>query len=95
MCMTDWTKAASGIGKYDAQKVGGGRCLNCPLDPVCDGGCKSNNYMICGDMHEVTEMFCIWKRSITDSAYRIAKTLGDEGNELFVRTFNRWKGLRL
>jgi len=46
-------------------------------------------------MHEVPEMFCIWKRSITDSAYRIAKTLGDEGNELFIRTFNRWKGLRL
>ena len=91
----DESRVRALIGKYDAQKVGGDRCLNCPLDAVCDGGCKSNNYMICGDMHEVPEMFCIWKRSITDSAYRIAKTLGDDGNELFIRTFNRWKGLRL
>lgn len=83
------------IEQYDAQKVGNEKCESCPLDRICNGGCKSNNYMICGDMHKVPEMYCRWQRGITDSAYRIATTLGAENNEAFINVFNRGKGLRV
>ena len=90
----DKSRVMALIERYDAQKVGGEKCKSCPLDPICYGGCKSNNYMICGDMHEVPEMYCYWQRSITDSAYRISVALGNEQNEFFIKTFDRWKGIR-
>ena len=75
------------VDSYDPQKVGGEKCRSCPIDWICDGGCAPNNYQINGDLHEVPEMYCTWTRLMTDSAYRIAFTLGAEKNELFQATF--------
>lgn len=72
---------------YDAQKVGNEHCKTCGLDWICDGGCAPNNYQINGDVHKVPEMYCVWWRLISDSAYRIANALGSEGNSLFQDTF--------
>lgn len=75
------------VDSYDEQKVGNEMCAGCPMDEFCNGGCAPNNYMINGDEHRVPEMYCIWKRAITDSAYRIACTLGRENNETFLSDF--------
>ena len=76
------------VDAYDPQKVGGDRCRSCPIDAICDGGCAPNNYQINGDVHKVPEMYCIWTRLITDSAYRIASALGADKNKLFEKTFS-------
>lgn len=90
----DENKIRNLVDNYNPLMVRNEQCKNCPLDNICNGGCVSNNYMICGDVHQVPDSFCYWTRSITDSAYRITQKLGSENNQLFIRTFNRWKGMR-
>lgn len=75
------------VDSYDPTKVGNEMCKDCPLDGLCNGGCAPNNYQISGDVHKVPEMYCIWKRAVTDSAYRIMQTLYTEGNEKFKQSF--------
>ena len=75
------------IEMYNPQKVGTQECRNCSLDSICNGGCKSNNYQINGDLHIVPDMYCFWERVCADSAYRIADTLGKEENTAFIRIF--------
>ena len=75
------------IDPYNPGKVGGDKCTTCPIDWVCNGGCKPNNYQIFGDMHKVPELFCYWEQTIVESAYRIARRLGMEKNEAFRLVF--------
>lgn len=75
------------IKPYEPEKVGGDKCTDCPVDWVCNGGCKPNNYQIFGDIHEVPDLFCYWERTIVQSAYRIAQCLGSEQNEAFRLAF--------
>ena len=78
------------IALYDKDKLGNSHCEACPLDGVCDGGCTPTNAMVTGNVNEVPETFCLWRRAITDSAYRVAHVLGTENNELFRTEFLRW-----
>lgn len=87
----DESKVRNLINNYNSMVIGNEQCKECPLDNICNGGCISNNYMICGDINIVPSSFCYWTRSITDSAYRITQILGNEDNELFMNTFNRWR----
>lgn len=90
----DESKVRNLVDNYNPLMVRNNQCKSCPLDNICNGGCVSNNYMICGDVHIIPDSFCYWTRSITDSAYRIAQILGNANNQLFIRTFNRWKGAK-
>lgn len=76
--------------RIDRKKVGSSQCASCGLDRICDGGCAPNNYQINGDEHIVPEMFCVWHRMVTDSAYRLCHRLKD--NELFRADFARCAG---
>lgn len=78
------------IAKYDQYAIGNERCATCPLDKICAGGCTSTNEMVTGDPNCVPETFCVWRREITDSAYRVANILGDEKNQLFKTDFEWW-----
>lgn len=78
------------IGKYDKNKIGNEKCKDCPLDSICVGGCTSTNEMVTGDPNIVPETYCLWERGITDSAYKVAKVLGEEENILFRSLFQRW-----
>ena len=72
--------------RYDRNKVGNEMCSSCGLDKICDGGCAPNNYQINGDEHKVPEMYCIWWRTVMDSAYRLCGAL--ESNEMFKKMFS-------
>lgn len=72
--------------RYDRNKVGNKMCSSCGLDKICDGGCAPNNYQINGDEHKVPEMYCIWWRTVMDSAYRLCGVL--ENNEMFKKMFS-------
>lgn len=76
--------------RYDRLKVGNEMCQSCGLDKICDGGCAPNNYQINGDEHKVPAMYCVWWRTVMDSAYRLCYALAD--NELFQDTFHRCAG---
>ena len=73
------------VSMYNPMKLGGEKCETCPLDRVCNGGCKPNNYHLFGDMHMVPDTFCSWMQCVTDSAYRTACALGD--NERFIEAY--------
>lgn len=83
----DESRVQNLIGMYDLQKVGTLECRDCSLDNICNGGCKSNNYQINGDLHIVPDMYCFWARACADSAYRVANVLGKEENPGFIRAF--------
>ena len=78
------------IAMYDKDVLGNSHCKSCPLDGICDGGCTPTNVMVTGNVNEVPETFCLWRRAITDSAYRVAQILGAEENTLFRTEFLRW-----
>lgn len=69
------------VDAYNPQKSGGSACASCGLDAICDGGCIPNNYQINGDFHVTPEMYCIWKRMVTDMGHRMLHAL--EGNAPF------------
>lgn len=76
--------------RFDLRRVGSSQCVSCGLDSICDGGCAPNNYQINGDEHLVPEMFCVWHRMGTDSAFRLCRRLRD--NELFQAEFAKCAG---
>ena len=77
------------IDSYQPEKVEGMNCSQCPIDWVCNGGCKPNNYQICGEIHRVPDMYCFWEQTIVMSAYKIACRLGEDRNTLFRSIFLR------
>ena len=76
--------------RFDRKAVGNKLCEECGIDSICDGGCAPNNYQINGDEHIVPEMYCIWQRTVMDSAYRLSHKLN--GNELFRAEFAKCAG---
>lgn len=76
--------------RFDREAVGNSMCKGCGLDSICDGGCAPNNYQINGDEHIVPEMYCVWQRTVADSAYRLCHRLKD--NEAFREAFARCAG---
>lgn len=76
--------------RFDREKVGNGMCASCGLDPICDGGCAPNNYQINVDEHIVPGMYCIWQRTVADSAFRLCHKLKD--NDRFRSEFARCAG---
>lgn len=76
------------IESYDPKKLRGDDCGGCLYDRICDGGCVANNYMACGSVASSPEMFCFWRRLLLDEAIKVARTLGGENNEAFIR---HWK----
>lgn len=81
----DYDRILNLANRHDKKKVGNSMCSSCGLDKICDGGCAPNNYQINGDENKVPETYCIWWRTIMDSAYRICQSLED--NELFQNIF--------
>lgn len=77
------------LDQYDPQKVSGTDCSKCPIDWVCNGGCKPNNYQINANIHKVPRLYCFWEQEVVMSAYRIACRLGAEKNESFRSVFQR------
>ena len=59
------------------------KCKTCLLQPICDGGCVANNYLINGDLASMPDMLCVWYQILLDEAIYIMNTLGEEENELF------------
>ena len=76
------------IDLYSADKIKGSNCDMCPINLVCNGGCKPNNYQITGDMCKVPDMYCFWMQSVVLSAYRIACKLGELKNLAFKNDFS-------
>lgn len=72
---------------YRPEKVGNELCATCPIDKICNGGCVSNNYVMCGDVHVVSKGWCFWRKSIISAADAVMRKLADEGNELFMQDF--------
>ena len=72
---------------YVPEKVGNEHCATCPIDKICNGGCVSNNYIMCGDVHKVSEGWCFWRQSIISAADAIMRKLADEDNALFLEEF--------
>lgn len=58
-------------------------CEECLLNPICDGGCVANNYLITGFIYKTPEMHCWWQQFLLNEAIYIMQTLGNEENELF------------
>ncbi len=75
------------IAGYNPENVGNAYCPDCPIDKICNGGCVSNNYILCGDVHIVPESWCFWRKSIISAANQVIQILGMEENELFLRDF--------
>lgn len=76
------------VDNYDPEKVGNSHCTSCPIDKICNGGCVSNNYIMCGDVHMVPESWCFWRRAIISAANEVLQVLGGEENPLFGRDFS-------
>lgn len=75
------------MDNYDPLKVGNEKCATCPIDAICNGGCVSNNYVLCGDVHKVHPSWCFWRQSIITMAEQVIQTLGKEANPLFLEDF--------
>ena len=83
----DATRVEALIAGYTPEKVGNELCATCPIDKICNGGCVSNNYVMCGDVHVVPKGWCFWRKSIISAADAVMRKLADEGNELFLHDF--------
>lgn len=91
----DIAKVEALLGTYNSNIVGNKQCSSCPLNNICNGGCASNNWSVCGDVNAVPELFCFWTRTLADSAYRVCQVLGNENNRLFVDVFRSYQGGKL
>lgn len=83
----DMARVETLVSGYTPEKVGNELCATCPIDKICNGGCVSNNYVMCGDVHKVSPGWCFWRKAIISAADEVLRTLGEERNELFVRDF--------
>lgn len=72
---------------YSPEKVGNEQCASCPIDKICNGGCVSNNYVMCEDIHVVHGGWCFWRKSIISAADAVMRQLANENNKLFIYDF--------
>lgn len=75
---------------FSSHAVTGFDCGGCEFARICDGGCVANNYLSTGKLHEMPELFCVWKRIVITEAIRVMQVLGGEKNEAFKQL---WQGL--
>ena len=75
------------IADYDPNKVRNAGCSSCPIDKICNGGCGSNNYVMCGDVHLVPDGWCFWRKAVTSAADAVMRELADKGSPLFLQDF--------
>lgn len=80
------------ISNFDNSPVYGESCNTCQLNHICDGGCVANNYMLYGDMHHVSPIYCKWDKILFNEAVYIMTTLGNEQNEKFKDRWNSYVG---
>lgn len=80
------------IGMFKPTTIEKEMCNSCKLNPICDGGCVANNYLIQGDFNTPPETFCKFQQMMVDEAIYIMQTLGEEKNEVFRDTY--FKGAR-
>lgn len=71
----DMTRVEALVSGYTPEKVGNELCATCPIDKICNGGCVSNNYVMCGDVHKVSHGWCFWRKSIISAANEVLQTL--------------------
>lgn len=83
----DTTRVEALVSGYTPEKVGNELCATCPIDKICNGGCVSNNYVMCGDVHKVSPGWCFWRKSIISAANEVMTVLGNERNGLFIEDF--------
>ena len=75
--------------RFDSTKIARPECEKCMYNRICDGDCVANNYLLSGNVNKVSEIMCWWKKLLLQNAIKIMTTLGDENNEMFIKTWKK------
>ena len=80
---------------FSVGRISGYNCENCKLRSICNAGCVANNYMVCGDINKVPDIFCWWEQTLLDEAIFIMNSLGKKNNPGYLRFLrNGWNFAR-